>query len=378
MPGVVTPRARRCYTAAMSRVHNFNAGPAALPLPVLELAQQELCDYRGTGMSIMEHSHRGKAYDEVHAAAIALTRELLGFGDSHEVLLLQGGASLQFAMLPMNFLPAGASADYVLTGGWSEKAFEEAKRVGTARVAATTCEDGRYRRIPKQSELALDPKAAYVHITTNNTLFGTQWHYVPETGELPLVADMSSDFLWKPIDVSRYALIYAGAQKNVGPSGLAVVIVKKSWLDKARTDIPTILRYATHAKNASLYNTPNTWGIYIMRNVLEHVKREGGLPAVERANRKKADTLYAAIDAAPDFFRCPVERDSRSTMNVGFRLPTEELEAAFVKQATERGMIGLKGHRSTGGIRASIYNAVPLASVEALVAFMGEFHKAHG
>ncbi|MBI4951002.1 MAG: 3-phosphoserine/phosphohydroxythreonine transaminase [Myxococcales bacterium] len=362
----------------MSRVHNFNAGPAALPLPVLELAQQELCDYRGTGMSIMEHSHRGKAYDEVHAAAIALTRELLGFGDSHEVLLLQGGASLQFAMLPMNFLPAGASADYVLTGGWSEKAFEEAKRVGTARVAATTCEDGRYRRIPKQSELALDPKAAYVHITTNNTLFGTQWHYVPETGELPLVADMSSDFLWKPIDVSRYALIYAGAQKNVGPSGLAVVIVKKSWLDKARTDIPTILRYATHAKNASLYNTPNTWGIYIMRNVLEHVKREGGLPAVERANRKKADTLYAAIDAAPDFFRCPVERDSRSTMNVGFRLPTEELEAAFVKQATERGMIGLKGHRSTGGIRASIYNAVPLASVEALVAFMGEFHKAHG
>ncbi|MCC6523081.1 MAG: 3-phosphoserine/phosphohydroxythreonine transaminase [Polyangiaceae bacterium] len=362
----------------MSRVHNFNAGPAALPLPVLELAQKELCDYRGTGMSIMEHSHRGKAYDEVHAAAIALTRELLGFGDSHEVLLLQGGASLQFAMLPMNFLPAGASADYVLTGGWSEKAFEEAKRVGTARVAATTCEDGRYRRIPKQSELALDPKAAYVHITTNNTLFGTQWHSVPETGEVPLVADMSSDFLWKPIDVSRYALIYAGAQKNVGPSGLAVVIVKKSWLDKARTDIPTILRYATHAKNASLYNTPNTWGIYIMRNVLEHVKREGGLPAVERANRKKADTLYAAIDAAPDFFRCPVERDSRSTMNVGFRLPTEELEAAFVKQATERGMIGLKGHRSTGGIRASIYNAVPLASVEALVAFMGEFHKAHG
>ena len=362
----------------MARVHNFNAGPAALPLSVLETAQRELCDYRGTGMSIMEHSHRGKAYDEVHAAAVALTRELLGFGDSHEVLLLQGGASLQFAMVPMNFLPSGASADYVLTGGWSEKAFEEAKRVGSARVAGTAAEDGRYRRVPKASELELDPSASYVHVTTNNTLFGTQWHDVPDTGEVPLVADMSSDFLWKPFDVSRYALVYAGAQKNVGPSGLAVVLLKKSWLERARTDIPTILRYATHAKNGSLYNTPNTWAIYLMRNVLEHIKAAGGLAAVERANRAKADKLYGAIDAAPDFFRSPVDKESRSTMNIVFRLPSEELESAFVKEADKRGMVGLKGHRSTGGVRASLYNAVTIEAVDALVAFMVEFRKNRG
>ncbi len=359
----------------MARAHNFNAGPAGLPLPALERAQRELIDFEGTGMSIMEHSHRGKSYEAVHDEAIRLTRELLDVPEDYYVLFLQGGASLQFAQVPMNFLPAGKSADYLVTGGWSEKAYQEAGRVGTVRVAATTEQDKRYTRIPKQEELSLDPAAAYVHLTTNNTLFGTQWHWLPEVGEVPLVADMSSDFMWKKFDVSKFSLIYAGAQKNIGPSGVVVVLAKKAWVDGARKDIPTILRYATHAANNSLYNTPPTFAIYLIRNVLAHVKETGGLDAVEAHNRKKGDLLYAAIDDNPDFFRAPVAKDSRSYMNVVFRLPSEELEKRFVAEAVKQQMVGLAGHRSTGGIRASIYNACPYASVERLVSFMKDFAK---
>jgi phosphoserine aminotransferase len=359
----------------MARVHNFNAGPAGLPLPALERAQRELLEFEGTGMSIMEHSHRGKAYEAVHNEAIALTRELLGVPDDYYVLFLQGGASLQFAQVPMNFLPAGKSADYIVTGGWSEKAYQEAQRVGTVRVAATTEKDKRYARIPRQDELKLDPAAAYVHLTSNNTLFGTQWHAFPDVGSVPLVADMSSDFMWRGFDVRPFSLIYAGAQKNLGPSGVVVVLGKKAFVDGARKDIPTILRYATHAANNSLYHTPPTFAIYLIRNVLAYTKEIGGLAEVEARNRKKGDLLYSTIDENPDFFRAPVEKQSRSYMNVVFRLPTEELEKKLVSEAAQQGMVGLAGHRSTGGIRASLYNAVSLESVQRLVDFMKSFAK---
>jgi len=359
----------------MARAHNFNAGPAGLPLPALERAQRELVDFEGTGMSIMEHSHRGKAYEAVHNEAIALIKELCGVPEGYDVLFMQGGASQQFATVPMSFLQAGKSADYVITGGWSEKAYQEAGRIGKVRVAATTEQNKKYTRIPTQDELQVDPEAAYVHITTNNTLFGTQWHYVPEVGSAPLVADMSSDIMWKPFDVSKYSLIYAGAQKNIGPSGVVVVIAKKDFIASGRKDIPVIFRYSTHAENNSLYNTPPTFGIYLMRNVLAHVKETGGLAAVEQRNRKKVDLLYSTIDSDPDFFRAPVEKGSRSYMNVVFRLPSEELEKKFVAEAAKKAMVGLAGHRSTGGIRVSTYNAVPHESIEFLVSFMKEFRK---
>jgi phosphoserine aminotransferase len=362
----------------MPRALNFNAGPAGLPLPALERAQREFLDFEGTGMSILEHSHRGKTYEAVHHEAGALVRELCGVPDDYHVLFLQGGASQQFATIPMNFLPAGKSADYVVTGGWSEKAVKEAKLVGTVRVAATTEVEKKYTRIPKQAELKLDPDAAYVHVTTNNTLFGTQWHYVPDVGKVPLVADMSSDFMWKRPDVAKFALIYAGAQKNIGPSGVVVVIARKDFVASGRKDIPVIFRYATHADNDSLYNTAPTFGIYLIRNVLAYTKEIGGLEEVERRNRKKADLLYGTLDAHAGFYKAPVEKDSRSTMNVVFRLPSEELEKRFVAEASKERMVGLAGHRSTGGIRASIYNAVPIEAVETLVSFMKEFERRAG
>jgi phosphoserine aminotransferase len=359
----------------MARVHNFNAGPAGLPLPALERAQRELLDFEGTGMSIMEHSHRGKAYENVHNEAIKLIRELLAVPDGYDVLFLQGGASQQFAMVPMNFLPPGRSADYILTGGWSEKAYQEAGRIGAVKVAATTAVEKRYTRIPRQAELRLDADAVYVHMTSNNTLFGTQWHWLPEVGTVPLVADMSSDFMWKRVDVSKFALIYAGAQKNIGPSGVVVVIAKKELVASARKDIPSIFRYATFAENNSLYNTPPTFSIYLIRNVLAYTHEIGGLDEVERRNRKKGDLLYGAIDHHHDFYRAPVEKESRSFMNVIFRLPTEELEKKFIAEAAKEKMVGLAGHRSTGGVRASLYNAVGIESVERLVDFMKDFVK---
>lgn len=360
----------------MARVHNFNAGPSGLPLPALERAQRELCDFEGTGMSILEHSHRGKAYEAVHFEAERLLRELLGVPDDYDVLFVQGGASQQFAVVPMNLLDHGESADYVITGGWSEKALEEARRVGSARVACSTAEGGRYTRIPEESELELDPEAAYVHLTSNNTLFGTQWWRFPTT-KAPLVADMSSDILGRRIDVSAFGLIYAGAQKNLGPSGVTVVIARKSLVAEAREDIPVIFRYATHAKAQSLYHTPPTFAIYLLRNVLAHFAEVGGLDVIEATNAKKASLLYGALDAS-SFYRAPVQPASRSHMNVVFRLPSEELEKRFVAEAAELGMVGLAGHRLTGGIRASLYNAVALASVECLVDFMKRFEKSHG
>lgn len=361
------------------RAINFNAGPAGLPLPALERARDELVEFAGSGMSIMEHSHRGKEYEGVHNEAIALLTELLGIPATHQVLFLQGGASLQFAMVPMNFLPKDGSADYVLNGTWSEKAFEEAKIVGNPRVAATTQNpDKRYTRTPRQDELKLDPKAAYVHLTSNETIYGSQFHTFPDAGQVPLFADMSSDFLWRPFDVSKFSLIYAGAQKNVGPSGVVVVILRKDLVEKGRKDIPKILRYSTHAENNSLYNTPPTFGIYLVRNVLAWVKDIGGLKEIESRNRKKADLLYGTLDRMNSFYRAPVEKESRSTMNIVFRLPSEALEDKFVQEAKKQKMIGLKGHRSAGGIRVSAYNAVSVEDIQALVGFMESFAKANG
>jgi phosphoserine aminotransferase len=359
----------------MARVHNFNAGPAGLPLPALERAQRELLDFEGTGMSIMEHSHRGKAYEAVHNEAIGLVKDLLSVPDDYHVLFLQGGASQVFATLPMNLLPAGKSADYLVTGGWAEKALEEAQRVGTARAAANTSVGKSFTRIPRPDEITLDPAAAYVHMTTNNTLFGTQWHGLPSVGRVPLIADMSSDFMWKPFDVSKFGMVYAGAQKNIGPSGVVVVVIRKDLVDAGRKDVPIIFRYATHAANNSLYNTAPTFSIYLIRNVLAYTKDIGGLAEMERRNRRKASLLYAAIDENPEFYRGPVEKESRSTMNVVFRLPSEDLEKRFVAEAAKKHMVGLAGHRLTGGIRASLYNAVPYESVETLVSFMKDFAK---
>jgi len=359
----------------MARALNFNAGPAALPLAALERAQKELLDLGGTGMSVMEHSHRGKAYEAIHDEAIALVKELYGVPDNYDILLLQGGASQQFAVVPMNLLPAGKSADYILTGVWSQKAYKEAKVLGNARVASTTEKDKKFVRIPKQSELDLDANAAYVHITTNNTIFGTQWQDIPNTGSVPLVADMSSDIMWRPMDVSKFGLIYAGAQKNLGPSGLVVVIVKKELVAAGRSDIPVIFQYRTHSENNSLYNTPPTFSVYVLRNVLDELKKAGGLSAMEKLNREKAKLLYDAIDERSDLFSAPVEKDSRSVMNVVFTLKTPEAEAEFLAEAQRRGMSGLKGHRSVGGVRASIYNAVPVEAVKALAEFVRSFKK---
>jgi phosphoserine aminotransferase len=353
---------------------NFNAGPAGLPLPALERARDEMLDFKGSGMSVMEHSHRGKEFEGVHNEAIALLTELLGIPDSHQVLLLQGGASLQFAMVPMNFLPKDGSADYIVNGAWAEKAVEEAKIVGTVKVAATSVTaDKRYVRNPTQAELKLDPKAAYVHLTSNETIFGVQWHEFPDTGAVPLFADMSSDFIWRKFDVSRFSLIYAGAQKNVGPSGLVVVILRKDLLPKGRKDIPKILRYAPHAENNSLLNTPPTFSIYLMRNVLSWVKDQGGLKQIEAWNREKAALLYGALDAMPAFYQCPGEKQCRSVMNIVFRLPNEGLEDKFVAEAKKQNMWGLKGHRSVGGIRVSAYNAVSVKDIQTLVSFMKGF-----
>jgi phosphoserine aminotransferase len=363
-------------------VTNFNAGPAGLPLPALERAASELLDFGGTGMSIMEHSHRGKAYEGVHNEAIALLRELLGVGDDHHVLFMQGGASGQFATIPMNLLPPGGSADYILTGHWSERALDEAKLwaalAGAKIRTAGSSKDGKtYTRIPAAGELEIDPKAAYCHMTTNNTIFGTQWFAEPDTGGVPLVADMSSDFLWRKHDMSKYAMIYAGAQKNVGPSGVAVVIIRKDLCERGRKDIPTIFRYATFAENNSLYNTPPTFGIYLIRNVLAWIKSVGGLAQIESWNREKGKLLYGTIDELGAYYKAPVAREARSLMNIVFRLPSEPLEDKFVKDAEKAGMVGLKGHRSVGGIRVSAYNAVSVADIQKLTGFMREFAAAN-
>ena len=354
-------------------VVNFNAGPATLPRPALERAQAEFLDFAGTGISVLEHSHRGKDYEALHDHTIDLLRKLMGIGDDHHVLFMQGGATAQFAFLPMNVLRPGESADYVLTGSWSKKAVSEGKPYGTMRVAATTEEDGSFKRIPKQDEIDLDPGARYVHITTNNTIMGTQWHWLPETGGLPLVADMSSDILSTPIDVSRFDLIYAGAQKNIGPAGITIVIVKKSFLEGANTNIAKVFQYTEIAKANSLLNTIPTFGVYLIRNVLEYLDERGGVPAMAEHNRTKAALLYDAIDENPAYFTCPVAREDRSRMNPVFRLPSEELEAKMIREAKDAGFIGIKGHRSVGGLRVSMYNAMTREGVERFVDWMKTF-----
>ncbi len=361
------------------RAINFSAGPAAIPLPALEQTRDELLDFEGTGMSVMEQSHRDKPYEKVHAEATERLVKLLGVPDSHTVLWMTGGASTHFALVPLNFLPAGASADYVMTGAWSEKQLAEAKLLGSPRVAASTRDaDGRYTRVPTQGELQLDPAARYVHTTSNNTIFGTQFHTLPGTGAVPHVCDMSSDFLWRPTDVSKFALIYAGAQKNLGPSGVVAVVANKDFIASGRKDIPKIFRYQTFQENGSLYNTPPTLAIYLVRNVLRWVEAEGGLPAMEARNTKKAATLYGALDELGGFYSAPVEKASRSVMNIVFRTPSDALDAQFVAGAKQQNMVGLKGHRSTGGIRVSAYNAVSQSDIEALVSFMKHFAQTHG
>jgi phosphoserine aminotransferase len=372
----------------MPRIMNFNAGPAALPLPALERARAELTDFAGSGMSVMEHSHRGKEYEKVHDEAIGLLRKLLGVPDSYEVLFLQGGASQLFAQIPMNLLPKGGVADYVITGAWGEKALSEGKTVaamlgGEVKVACTTgTGDGKeksYVRTPLPSEVKPTPGAAYLHVTSNETIHGVEYEVDPSrpfpSGGGPLVADMSSDFLWRKFDVSRFGLVYAGAQKNIGPSGVVVAIVSKALIESGRKDIPKIFQLRTAAENRSLYNTPPTFGIYMVRNVLAWLDELGGLAAIEKRNREKAAKLYATIDANAGFYRSPVEKQSRSVMNVVFRLPSEQKEEAFVAEAKKKGMVGLKGHRSVGGIRVSTYNAVEPAWIDALCAYMNEFAK---
>jgi phosphoserine aminotransferase len=360
----------------MARVYNFSAGPAVLPEPVLAQVRDELLDWHGSGMSVMEMSHRGKEFMAIQAQAEADLRALMGIPANYKVLFLQGGASLQFSMLPLNLLPPGGKADYVLTGSWAKKAAAEAKRYGTVNIAASSAETN-FNRIPTQAELKLDPGAAYVHITGNNTIFGTEYHYTPDTGSVPLVSDASSHILSRPVDVSRYGLIYAGAQKNVGPAGLTLVIVRDDLIGRCRDGAPTMLDYAIHAENDSAYNTPPTFAIYVSGLVFKHLLAQGGLAAVERANVEKAGLLYGLLDRS-GFYNCPTEPASRSRMNVPFTLANPDLDAAFLAESKQAGLVQLKGHRSVGGMRASLYNAMPLAGVQALVDFMIDFERRHG
>ena len=358
------------------RIHNFSAGPAVLPIPVLEEAQRDMLSLPGVGMSVMEISHRSKTFDEIFSSAESGLRELLGIPENYHVLFLQGGASLQFSMIPMNFLPTEGSADYLITGSWGKKALKEAKRAGATNVAANMA-DGGFTRVPANGELSLDPQAAYVHLTTNETIEGVEWKQEPEVGDVPLIADASSDILSHPIPVNKYALIYAGAQKNIGPSGVTLVIVRDDLLKRIPDGLHTMLDYRTHVENKSLYNTPNTWGIYIINLVCKWLLQKGGLTAMHRENEKKAQLIYDAIDST-GFYRGHADHDSRSIMNVTFRLPSEELEKKLTVEAPAQGLDGLKGHRSVGGIRASIDNAFPVAGVTALVEFMKEFESENG
>ncbi len=372
-----------CIIPAMpqNRIHNFNAGPAALPLPVLERVKNELICLPDAGMSVMEMSHRSAQFEAINNGASQGIKNLLGLGAEYSVLFLQGGASLQFFMAPLNLLSAGKSADYLLTGDWGVKALAEARRAASAlgaevKIAATTKTEN-FARVPTQSELQLDSNATFVHITTNETIGGVQWQSEPDTGGVLLVADASSDILSRPIDAAKYGLIYAGAQKNVGPSGVTVVIIRNDFLPDDKSDLPTMLDYQTHLKNHSLYNTPNTFGIYMIGLVCEWIESLGGLVGMQTRNEAKAAAIYDVIDGS-DFFTGHVQKESRSRMNVTWRLPSEELEKQFAKEAESAGMTGLKGHRSVGGLRASIYNAVPPESVKALTEFMREFESKNG
>lgn len=357
----------------MGRIYNFSAGPAVLPLEVLKEVQEELLDYQGTGMSILEMSHRSPSYEQVNAEAEADIKELLGLGEDYCVLFLGGGGSLQFSMVAMNFLTPGKKGGYVITSTFSDKAMKEAQKIGETSILFSSKEN-KYNRVPRPEELSYSNDLAYVHITGNNTIEGTEFMDYPETGEIPLIADLSSDILSRPIDASKFSLIYAGAQKNIGPGGVVVVIARKSYLAGRDEALPTMLNYEVHMQNNSLYNTPPVFGVYIVGKVAKWLKAQGGLEVMAKRNEEKAKLVYDVIDAHPDFFRGYADKDSRSLMNVTFGLPTKELEAKFATEAKAIGLDGLKGHRSVGGLRASIYNAMPKAGCEKLAEFMEEFY----
>jgi phosphoserine aminotransferase len=360
----------------MTRIYNFSAGPAVMPLPVLEQAQRDLVALPGVGMSVLEISHRSKTFEDILAQAIADLRALAGIDERYRILMLQGGASLQFSMVPMNLLGAGQVADYIDTGSWADKAAKEARKAGAVNITGSTQGDN-YNRIPSPRELKLTTGAAYVHITTNNTIEGTEWHALPDVGDAPLVADASSDILSRPIDVDRFGLIYAGAQKNLGPSGVTLVIVREDLLARSPDSLPVMLNYKVQAEHNSLYNTPPTFGVYLLGLTMKWLVSLGGLPAIAAINERKAGTLYTEIDRT-GFYRGTAQKESRSRMNVTFRLPSEELEKRFEKEATANGLDGLKGHRSVGGMRASIYNAFPEEGVDTLIEFMREFERTRG
>lgn len=358
------------------RINNFNPGPAALPLAVLEEIQENFLDLNGSGMSIIEISHRSKEFDAIMIDTIARIRRLLNLDDNFDVLFCQGGASLQFCMVPMNFLPSGKSADYVDTGTWSSKAIKEAEILGKSIEVVSSSKDKNYSYIPQN--IQFNNNAVYVHITSNNTIKGTQWASFPETGGVPIVSDMSSDIMSRPLDVDRFGLIYAGAQKNVGPAGVCLVILRKDMLELIPESIPTMLKYTTFSSKNSMYNTPPCFAIYTLQLVMKWLEETiGGLEKMEALNRKKAELLYSCIDSG-DFYHATAEPDSRSLMNVTFRLPNEDLEKRFVQQAMDHGLGGLKGHRSVGGCRASIYNAISIEAVESLIDFMQTFEKQNG
>ncbi|MBF8271597.1 MAG: phosphoserine aminotransferase apoenzyme [Magnetococcales bacterium] len=362
----------------MGRVYNFSAGPAALPVAVLERARDEMLDYQGSGMSVMEMSHRSKKYLGIIQHAESMLRSLMGISADYEVLFQQGGASLQFAMVPMNLIsdPKGQTADFILTGSWAKKAMKEAKKVFSATRVAASTEDCNFTRIPTQDELRLNPDAVYVHMTTNNTIFGTEFHYTPDTGKVPLVADMSSNVLSRVIDVNRFGIIYAGAQKNLGPSGVTVVIIRKDLVGR-NANMPVMLDYKAQAEEQSMLNTPPTYAIYILGLVLEWVRDQGGVAGIEQRNIRQAERLYGVIDAS-GFYQCPNQKDSRSRMNIPFTLSKPDLTETFLSESNKAGLVTLKGHRSVGGMRASIYNAMPDEGVEALVAFMLDFERRYG
>ncbi len=360
------------------RIFNFSAGPAVLPLPVLEQAQAELLDFGNSGMSVMEMSHRSKDFEGILDRAETGLRKNMDIPNDYSILFLQGGASMQFAMIPMNLALEGRPVDVINTGAWSQKAITELEKLGSYKLAAST-EAEKFRRLPRPEEIQLNPDASYVHMVSNNTIYGSQWSEFPNTGGVPLVADMSSDILSRPVDVSRFGLIFAGAQKNIGPAGVTIVIIRNDLADRADSSLPTMLQYRTHIKKRSLFNTPPTFGIYMVALVMEWIQAEGGLPALQKRNEEKADLLYQTIDDSGLFY-CPVEKQDRSKMNVVFRIQgdNEELEKKCVAEAGQAGLSGLKGHRSVGGLRASIYNAQPVKGVQALVDFLQEFEKKYG
>lgn len=356
------------------RVYNLNPGPAVLPEPVLEEMKEDLISLPGVGMSILEVSHRSSAFENILNGAIEDMRKLANIPKDYHILFVGGGASLQFSMVPMNFMPPANKADYIVTGAWSKKAVKEAKRIGSVNIAAST-ESETFKRIPKQDELKLDPEASYVHFTSNNTIFGTQFSTEPSVGKVPLICDASSDIFSKEIDVSKYSLIYAGAQKNLGPAGVTLVIVKDDMLTRCSDSLHTMLNYKTHTENNSLYNTPPAFAIYTVGLVLKWLLKNGGIDAMAKLNDEKAKLLYDCIDNSDGYYRGHAEKESRSKMNIPFRLPSEELEKKFVKESADAGFAGLKGHRSVGGLRASIYNAFPLQGVKDLIEFMKEYQK---